>query len=54
MIIYMTEGGKYFPPNAEKRRGLYVNLTNRCNNACVFCLRDKKILTAEKDRKSVV
>ena len=47
MIIYMTEGGKYFPPNAEKRRGLYVNLTNRCNNACVFCLRDKKILTAE-------
>ena len=48
MIIYMTEGGKYFPPNAEKRRGLYVNLTNRCNNACVFCLRDKKIMTAEK------
>ena len=49
MIIYMTEGGKYFPPNADKRRGLYVNLTNRCNNDCVFCLRDKKILTAENN-----
>ena len=34
MIIYMTEGGKYFPVNAEKKRGLYVNLTNRCNNDC--------------------
>lgn len=47
MIIYMTEGGKYFPVNAEKKRGLYVNLTNRCNNDCPFCLRDKKVMTAE-------
>ena len=47
MIVYMTERGKYFPPNAEKRRGLYVNLTNRCNCACVFCLRDKKVMAAE-------
>ncbi len=47
MIVYMTESGKYFPPNAEKRRGLYVNLTNRCNCACVFCLRDKKIMAEE-------
>ena len=47
MIIYMTEGGKYFPVNAEKPRGLYINLTNRCNNDCPFCLREKKIMTAE-------
>ncbi len=47
MIIYMTEGGKYFPVNAEKPRGLYINLTNRCNNDCPFCLREKKVMTAE-------
>ena len=47
MIIYMTEGGKYFPVNAEKKRGLYINLTNRCNNDCPFCLREKKVMTAE-------
>jgi TatD family-associated radical SAM protein len=43
----MTEGGKYFPVNAEKKRGLYINLTNRCNNDCPFCLREKKVMTAE-------
>ena len=48
MIIYMTENGKYFPPTAEKRRGLYVNRTNRCNCDCVFCLRGKKVMSAEK------
>lgn len=47
MIVYMTEGGKYFPVTAEKLRGLYINLTNRCNNDCPFCLREKKIMTAE-------
>ena len=47
MIIYMTEGGKYFPVNAEKPRGLYINLTNRCNNDCPFCLRQKKVMTPE-------
>lgn len=47
MIVYMTEGGKYFPVTSEKLRGLYVNLTNRCNNDCPFCLREKKIMTAE-------
>lgn len=47
MIIYMTEGGKYFPPVADKPRGLYVNLTNRCNNDCPFCLRQKKVMAAE-------
>ncbi len=47
MVIYMTEGGKYFPVNAEKPRGLYINLTNRCNNDCPFCLRQKKVMTPE-------
>lgn len=47
MIIYMTEGGKYFPVNSEKKRGLYINLTNRCNNDCPFCLREKKVMAAE-------
>ena len=47
MIVYMTENGKYFPPNTEKPRGLYINLTNRCNNDCPFCLRQKKVMTAE-------
>ncbi len=47
MIIYMTEGGKYFPvpKKLSAPRGLYINLTNRCNNDCPFCLRDKKIMT---------
>lgn len=48
MIIYMTEGGKYFSieeslkKNLPMPRGLYINLTNQCNNDCVFCLRNKK------------
>ncbi len=50
MIIYMTEGGKYFPvlKNSDTKRGLYINLTNRCNNNCPFCLREKKVMTAEQ------
>ena len=53
MIVYATHaGGRYLPlaeslklePNAL--RGLYVNLTNRCNCDCVFCLRRKKIMSA--------
>ena len=53
MIVYATHaGGRYLPlaeslklePNAL--RGLYVNLTNRCNCDCVFCLRGKKIMSA--------
>ena len=47
MIVYMTERGKYFPPVDDTPRGLYVNLTNRCNNDCPFCLRQKKIMSAE-------
>ncbi|MCR5834021.1 MAG: TatD family nuclease-associated radical SAM protein [Selenomonadaceae bacterium] len=54
MIVYAThKGGKYLPlkeslkidPNTP--RGLYVNLTNRCNCNCVFCLREKKSMTDE-------
>ena len=50
MIVYTVSGGKYFPvsESEENLRGIYINLTNRCNNDCVFCLRDKKIMTAEK------
>ena len=53
MIVYTVSGGKYFPvaesfSDAENLRGLYINLTNRCNNDCVFCLRDKKVMSAEK------
>lgn len=41
MIAYMTELGKYFPPDS-KHNVLYMNITNACNNNCVFCLRDLK------------
>ena len=48
MIIYMTDGGKYFSvaeglkKKLKMPRGLYINLTNQCNCDCVFCLRKKK------------
>ena len=51
MIVYTVSGGKYFPvaeSKSDKLRGIYINLTNRCNNDCVFCLRDKKIMSTEK------
>ena len=52
MIVYTVSGGKYFPVAEsffnDNLRGLYINLTNRCNNDCVFCLRDKKVMSAEK------
>ena len=53
MIVYTVSGGKYFTvaesfSDPKNLRGIYINLTNRCNNDCVFCLRDKKIMTAEK------
>ena len=54
MIVYATHaGGKYFPVaeslklDATTPRGLYVNLTNRCNCDCVFCLRQKKSMAKE-------
>ena len=48
MIVYMTDRGKYFSIadalscGLETPRGLYINLTNRCDNDCVFCLRRTK------------
>ncbi len=54
MIVYTVKSGKYFPVaesfanDSENLRGIYINLTNRCNNDCVFCLRDKKVMAAEK------
>jgi len=49
MIIYATHaGGRYlaWPDSLREqptgKRSLYVNITNRCNCACVFCLRHKK------------
>ena len=51
MIVYTVKNGKYFPiseSDENNLRGIYINLTNRCNNDCVFCLRDKKIMSAEK------
>ncbi|MBQ3450848.1 MAG: radical SAM protein, partial [Selenomonadaceae bacterium] len=54
MIVYATHaGGKYLPLaeslkiDSENLRGLYVNLTNRCNCDCVFCLRQKKYMAKE-------
>ena len=53
MIVYATHAGGRYLPLAESLkldsttpRGLYVNLTNRCNCDCVFCLRGKKVMAA--------
>lgn len=49
MIVYATHaGGRYLQvadslkEQPEGRRGIYVNLTNKCNCACTFCLRNLK------------
>ena len=49
MIVYATHaGGRYLPvadslrEQPEGKRSIYVNLTNRCNCACTFCLRNMK------------
>ena len=49
MIVYAThKGGRYLniadslKEQPEGKRGIYINLTNRCNCACVFCLRPFK------------
>ena len=54
MIVYAThKGGKYLPLaeslkiDSTTARGLYINLTNRCNCDCVFCLRQKKSMAKE-------
>ena len=53
MIVYATHAGKYLPLaeslkiDSSTPRGLYINLTNRCNCDCVFCLRQKKSMAKE-------
>ena len=54
MIVYAThEGGRYLllkdslKEQPEGKRGLYINLTNRCNCACTFCLRNMKKMAEE-------
>ncbi|MBO6291520.1 MAG: radical SAM protein [Selenomonas sp.] len=54
MIVYAThKGGRYLPieeslrEQPEGTRNIYVNLTNRCNCACTFCLRNMKEMVEE-------
>ena len=54
MIVYAThKGGRYLPIEESLReqpegvRNIYVNLTNRCNCACTFCLRNMKEMAEE-------
>ena len=54
MIIYAThKGGRYLPLSEsfriqpEGKRNLYVNLTNRCDCSCTFCLRRLKKMAEE-------
>lgn len=54
MLVYATHsGGRYLPmeeslkEQPEGKRNLYVNITNRCNCACTFCLRTKKKMAEE-------
>jgi len=54
MLVYAThKGGKYLPLTESLRiepsgkRNLYVNITNDCNCACTFCLRNLKKMAAE-------
>ncbi|ORU00912.1 radical SAM domain protein [Anaerovibrio sp. JC8] len=49
MIVYATHaGGRYLQvadslkEQPEGKRSIYVNLTNKCNCACTFCLRNMK------------
>lgn len=54
MLVYAThEGGRYLQikdslkEQPEGKRGLYINITNRCNCACTFCLRNMKEMAEE-------
>lgn len=49
MLVYATHaGGRYLPiaesfkEQPEGKRNLYINITNKCNCACTFCLRNMK------------
>ena len=54
MLVYAThQGGRYLPlPESlrvqpDGKRNLYVNITNECNCACTFCLRNMKKMAEE-------
>ena len=54
MLVYAThKGGRYLPLAESLRiqptgkRNLYVNITNECNCACTFCLRNMKKMAEE-------
>lgn len=54
MLVYATHsGGRYLPlaeslrEQPEGRRNLYINITNKCNCACTFCLRTMKKMAEE-------
>ncbi|MBQ1889135.1 radical SAM protein [Selenomonas caprae] len=54
MLVYATHaGGKYMTLadslrlQPEGKRNLYVNITNACNCACTFCLRNMKEMAEE-------
>ena len=54
MLVYAThKGGRYLPLSEslkiqpEGQRNLYVNITNECNCACTFCLRNMKKMAEE-------
>ncbi|MBE6074863.1 MAG: radical SAM protein [Selenomonas ruminantium] len=54
MLVYATHaGGKYMTLadslrlQPEGKRNLYVNVTNACNCACTFCLRNMKKMAEE-------
>ena len=54
MLVYAThKGGRYLPlaeslkEQPEGKRNLYVNITNECNCACTFCLRNMKKMAEE-------
>lgn len=54
MLVYATHaGGKYLPLDEslrimpEGKRNLYINITNKCNCACTFCLRNMKKMAEE-------
>lgn len=54
MLVYAVhEGGRYvrvedsLKEQPEGKRGFYVNITNRCNCSCTFCLRTMKHMAEE-------
>ncbi|KMO86802.1 radical SAM protein [Megasphaera cerevisiae DSM 20462] len=53
MITYTVDKGQYITMeeslkrHPEGKRGMYVNLTNRCTCACTFCLRSLKKMNTE-------